>query len=143
MAVDSQEDSLFPDLDQTIGKTGKKSPSLAPISRRQEPELDEETLQTLTKAELVERLTEVLGLSDTLCRELVISFFDRIKSTLIAGEDVKIAGLGSFYIRQKSARPGRNPKTGEEVTITPRKAISFKPSRLLRQRIEEAHADKA
>ena len=134
MAVDSNEDSLFPDLDVAIGNSKK----ISPATESENEGIDSE-LSVLTKAELVQRLAEVLGLSDLLCRKLVMSFFDTIKDRLVAGEDVKIAGLGSFCIREKGARPGRNPKTGEEVTITPRHVVSFKPSRMLRKQIDERH----
>lgn len=89
----------------------------------------------LTKAHLAEVLSENMGLSYKLCSELVVSFFDEIKHALTQGQPVKIQGFGSFNLRDKPPRPGRNPKTGEPKEITARRVVTFKPSRSLREQI--------
>ncbi|OGW35290.1 MAG: integration host factor subunit alpha [Nitrospirae bacterium GWC2_56_14] len=87
----------------------------------------------MTKADIIEAVQATLRLSKTECAELVESVFETVKSTLASGEDVKITGFGNFMVRSKAARRGRNPRTGEEITIQARKILTFKPSLILRQ----------
>jgi len=92
---------------------------------------------TLTKAALTERLTDELGLNKREGKEVVESFFTEINETLIAGEEVKLTGFGNFSLRDKKERPGRNPKTGEEVVIKARRVVTFNAGNKLRLRVEE------
>jgi len=92
--------------------------------------------ESLTKAYLAERLFEDLGFSKRESKELVESFFDEIRSCLESGESVKLSGFGNFELRDKNQRPGRNPKTGEEIPITARRVVTFKPGQKLRARVE-------
>ena len=93
----------------------------------------------LTKAEMAERLYEELGLNKREAKELVELFFEEIRHALEDNEQVKLSGFGNFDLRQKNQRPGRNPKTGEEVPISPRRVMTFKASNVLKQRILKAH----
>ena len=90
---------------------------------------------TLTRAQLTEAVYEEVGLSRNESAELVESVLKEMSQALIRGEPVKISSFGSFTIRSKSERVGRNPKTGEEVPISPRRVIIFKPSHVLKSRI--------
>ena len=90
---------------------------------------------TLTRAELTEAVYEEVGLSRNESAELVETVLGEMSNALIRGESVKISSFGSFTIRNKSERIGRNPKTGEEVPITSRRVIIFKPSHVLKNRI--------
>ncbi len=82
----------------------------------------------MTKADIVTEVYEKVGLSKKEASEIVEFVLDTIKNTLKDGETVKLAGFGNFVVRQKGKRKGRNPKTGEEIEITPRKVVTFKPS---------------
>ena len=90
---------------------------------------------TITKRDLVNHLHETLGLNKVESKELVETFFNEIKRSLKNNEEVKISGFGNFKILNKKERPGRNPKTGEPVTISARKVVTFKASQKLRKRI--------
>ena len=90
---------------------------------------------TLTRAQLTEAVYEEVGLSRNESAKLVESVLKEMSKALIRGEPVKISSFGSFTIRSKSERVGRNPKTGEEVPISPRRVIIFKPSHVLKSRI--------
>ena len=90
---------------------------------------------TIKKLDLVNHLHDTLGLNKVESKELVEAFFQEIKQSLKNNEDVKISGFGSFKILNKKERPGRNPKTGEPVTISARKVVTFKASQKLRKRI--------
>ena len=96
-------------------------------------ELSFDHLETpaLTKAQLAEMLFEQIGLNKRESKEMVDAVFDLITEKLVQGEEVKISGFGNFQIRTKSPRPGRNPRTGEEVSIPPGKAVRFKPGKEL------------
>ena len=83
-------------------------------------------MAALTKADLAERLHEELGLNKREVKDIVELFFDEIRSSLESGNQVKISGFGNFDLRDKNQRPGRNPKTGEEVLISARKVVTFK-----------------
>ncbi len=89
----------------------------------------------MTKADFVDRVYNNGGLPRRESLELVELTFELIKESLERGENVKISGFGSFVVRQKKARRGRNPHTGEELEITPRKVLTFKPSLLLKEAI--------
>lgn len=90
----------------------------------------------LTKADLVEKLLEDLGINKRDAKELVDQFFDEIKSALESGGAVKLSGFGNFDLRDKKERPGRNPKTGEEIPITARRVVTFKPGQKLKAKVE-------
>jgi len=90
----------------------------------------------LTKADLAERLYTELGISKKDAKELVELFFEEIRQALEHNEQVKLSGFGNFDLRDKSARPGRNPKTGEEIPIEPRRVVTFKPGQKLKSRVE-------
>ncbi|MFQ5477978.1 MAG: integration host factor subunit alpha [Candidatus Binatia bacterium] len=89
----------------------------------------------MTKADIVERIYERVGFSKKEAAEVVESIFEIVKSQLEAGEKVKISGFGNFVINEKRPRKGRNPQSGEEITITGRKVLSFKPSQVLKRTI--------
>ena len=89
----------------------------------------------ITKADLVEMLHDRVGLSKKEARELVETSLDEIRSTLAGGEEVKLSGFGKFELRNKPPRPGRNPKTGDEVTISARRVVNFRPSQVLKSRV--------
>ena len=90
----------------------------------------------LTKAEMAERLFEDLGLNKREAKELVEAFFEEIRMSLEAGQQVKLSGFGNFDFRDKNQRPGRNPKTGEEIPITARRVVTFRPGQKLKARVE-------
>ncbi len=90
---------------------------------------------TLTRADLAEELHRVIGLSRAESADLVEHVLGTISDTLVRGENVKLSSFGSFMLRQKGLRVGRNPKTGVEVPIQPRTVLTFRPSQLLRQKI--------
>ncbi|WP_295455525.1 integration host factor subunit alpha [uncultured Thiodictyon sp.] len=91
----------------------------------------------LTKADLAEHLFEELGLNKREAKDLVDSFFEEIRKTLERGEEVKLSGFGNFELREKKERPGRNPKTGEEIPITARRVVSFHPGEKLKARVKD------
>jgi integration host factor subunit alpha len=90
----------------------------------------------LTKADLVEKLLDELDLNKRDAKELVDQFFEEIKNELEAGNSVKLSGFGNFDLRDKRQRPGRNPKTGEEIPITARRVVTFKPGQKLKSKVE-------
>ena len=90
----------------------------------------------LTKAEMAERLFEELGLNKREAKELVEMFFEEIRHALENGQQVKLSGFGNFDLREKGQRPGRNPKTGEEIPITARRVVTFRPGQKLKARVE-------
>ena len=90
----------------------------------------------LTKAEMAERLFDELGLNKREAKELVELFFEEIRDALVNGEDVKLSGFGNFTLREKDQRPGRNPKTGEEIPISARRVVTFRPGQKLKSRVE-------
>ena len=91
----------------------------------------------LTKANMAENLFEELGLNKREAKELVEVFFEEVRLALEDGEEVKLSGFGNFILRDKSQRPGRNPKTGEEIPITARRVVTFRPGQKLKSRVEE------
>lgn len=90
----------------------------------------------LTKADMAEMLYEELGLNKREAKELVEIFFEEIRVSLENGSNVKLSGFGNFILRDKSQRPGRNPKTGEEIPISARRVVTFRPGQKLKQRVE-------
>ncbi|NLK84868.1 MAG: integration host factor subunit alpha [Aeromonadales bacterium] len=90
----------------------------------------------LTRAEIAERLIIKLGLPKNTAQDFVDTFFEEISSTLEKGEIVKLTGFGNFELKLKTARPGRNPKTGKEVTISERRVTTFRAGQKLRNRID-------
>ncbi len=92
----------------------------------------------LTKAEMSEHLIETLKLSKRDAKELVELFFEELRLALENGEQVKLSGFGNFDLRDKSPRPGRNPKTGEDIPITARRVVTFHPGQKLKSRVEHA-----
>ena len=97
----------------------------------------EKELPTLTKAELAEMLFERVGLNKREAKDMVETFFDEIRDALERGEEVKLSGFGNFQLRDKPQRPGRNPKTGEEIPITARRVVTFHASQKLKSMVEE------
>jgi integration host factor subunit alpha len=93
---------------------------------------------TLTRAEIAERLNRQIGLSRAESAQLVEQVLDLVAEALEQGENVKISGFGTFVLRDKNERVGRNPKTGIEVPITPRRVLTFRPSQSLRDRVAGA-----
>jgi integration host factor subunit alpha len=97
----------------------------------------------LTRADLSEAVHRQIGLSRTESAELVKSIIGAVADALIGGEKVKLSSFGTFLIRQKGGRVGRNPKTGEEVPITPRRVLVFRPSQVMKSRINGAWRETA
>ena len=98
----------------------------------------EKELPTLTKAELAELLFEQVGLNKREAKDMVETFFDEIRNSLERGESVKLSGFGNFQLRDKPQRPGRNPKTGEEIPITARRVVTFHASQKLKGMVDDA-----
>jgi integration host factor subunit alpha len=91
----------------------------------------------MTKADIIEKIYDKVGFSKKDSAELVELVFDIMKTTLENGEKIKIAGFGNFVVKEKSDRRGRNPQTGEEITISARRILTFKPSQVLKASINE------
>jgi integration host factor subunit alpha len=89
----------------------------------------------LTKAELAEALFDELGLNKREAKEFIDLFFEEVRVRLENGEPVKLSGFGNFELRSKNQRPGRNPKTGEEIPISARRVVTFRPGQKLRLRV--------
>lgn len=93
---------------------------------------------SLTKIEIAENLIEKYGLEKRVAKQFVEQFFEEIRVSLENGSDVKLSGFGNFSLREKKARPGRNPKTGENVAVSARRVVVFKAGQKLRERVENA-----
>ena len=91
---------------------------------------------TITKAELSDALFDQVGLNKREAKDLIDAFFETVGTSLEAGVDVKISGFGNFQLREKSARPGRNPKTGELVPISARRVVTFHASQKLKDKVD-------
>lgn len=91
---------------------------------------------TLTKADMSEKLADMYGFNKRESKDLVEQFFNEITDVLVSGECVKISGFGNFELRDKASRPGRNPRTGEEVPISARRVVTFKPGQKLRIQVD-------
>ena len=92
--------------------------------------------KTLTRMELIEAVFRAVGLSRNESADLVESVLNHISDALVRGEAVKISSFGTFSVRSKTARIGRNPKTGEEVPIEPRRVLTFRPSHIMKDRVD-------
>ena len=90
---------------------------------------------TITKADLTNTLFNELGLNKREAKEFVELFFEKIKQSLEAGESVKLSGFGGFTVREKSSRPGRNPKTGEAVPVSARRVVTYKASQKVKDQL--------
>ncbi|PCJ18352.1 MAG: integration host factor subunit alpha [Gammaproteobacteria bacterium] len=93
-------------------------------------------MNALTKADLADKLYEELGLNKREAKEMVELFFEEIRGSLAVNNQVKLSGFGNFDLRDKRERPGRNPKTGEEIPISARRVVTFKPGQKLKVRVE-------
>ncbi len=91
---------------------------------------------SLTKADMAERLFDVVGLNKREAKDMVETFFDEVRTCLADNEQVKLSGFGNFDLRDKRQRPGRNPKTGEEVPISARRVVTFRPGQKLKEKVE-------
>ncbi len=89
----------------------------------------------LTKADMAESLLNELGLNKWESRKLVDSYFEELIASLAVGEQIRLSGFGNFDLRDKNERPGRNPKTGENVQITARRVVTFRPGQKLKARV--------
>jgi integration host factor subunit alpha len=98
-------------------------------------------MNTVTRAHLAETIFTEVGLSRNESADLLESVLERIASALEIGQSVKISGFGTFSVRQKGRRIGRNPKTGEEVPILPRRVLVFRPSHVLKAQVDGGEAD--
>jgi integration host factor subunit alpha len=93
-------------------------------------------MMSLTKADIADRLFNEVGLNKREAKEFVDAYFEVIRQALESGENVKLSGFGNFQLREKNQRPGRNPKTGEEIPISARRVVTFRPGQKLRARVE-------
>jgi integration host factor subunit alpha len=93
-------------------------------------------MSALTKAQMADRLFEELGLNKREAKEIVELFFEEVRAALERNEQVKLSGFGNFDLREKGERPGRNPKTGEEIPITARRVVTFRPGQKLKTKVE-------
>ena len=98
-------------------------------------------LSALTKAKMADQLFDELGLNKREAKEIVELFFDEILDSLEANVQVKLSGFGNFDLREKGERPGRNPKTGEEIPISARRVVTFRPGQKLKSRVEAFSAN--
>ena len=92
----------------------------------------------LTKADMAEMLFTKLGINKKAAKDTVEIFFEEIRQSLEEGEQVKLSGFGNFDLRVKNERPGRNPKTGEDIPISSRRVVTFRPGQKLKSRVENA-----
>ena len=94
-------------------------------------------MSALTKSEMADKLFEALGLNKREAKEIVEQFFEEIRVCLENNEQVKLSGFGNFDLRDKRQRPGRNPKTGEEIPISARRVVTFRTGQKLKARVEQ------
>ncbi len=97
---------------------------------------------TLTKAELADVLFQKVGLNKREAKDMVEALYEEIRAQLESGESVKLSGFGNFQLRDKPQRPGRNPKTGEDIPITARRVVTFHPSQKLKSLVEKNYHGK-
>lgn len=90
----------------------------------------------LTKADIAQNLSDTFGFNKRESKELVEQFYNVLSDVLISGEQIKLSGFGNFELRDKASRPGRNPRTGEDVPISARRVVTFKPGQKLRAQID-------
>lgn len=107
-------------------------------SQNMEQNLGSDLMSALTKAEISDRLITKLGFKRTDAKEFVEAFFDEVTISLEKGFHVKLSGFGNFCLRDKSERPGRNPKTGLEIPVKARRVVTFRPGVKLRERVYES-----
>ncbi|QCU90557.1 integration host factor subunit alpha [Thiomicrorhabdus sediminis] len=91
---------------------------------------------TLTKADIAQNLADTFGFNKRESKDLVEQFYNEIGEVLVSGEQIKLSGFGNFELRDKAPRPGRNPRTGEDVPISARRVVTFKPGQKLRAQID-------
>ena len=96
-------------------------------------------MAALTKADLSEHLNDVVGLNKREAKEMVEILFDQLSESLISGDPVRLSGFGNFELRDKNERPGRNPKTGEEVPVSARRVVTFRAGQKLSSQVELYH----
>ncbi len=96
----------------------------------------------LTKAEMAEHLFEKLDFSKKEAKDMVELFFEELRACLENGEQIKLSGFGNFDLRDKAERPGRNPKTGEDIPISARRVVTFRAGQKLKARVEQLEAKK-
>ena len=94
------------------------------------------TDKAITKADLADHLFEKVGLNKREAKEFVDLFFEELRSALISEESIKLSGFGNFDVRKQSERPGRNPKTGQQIPVTARKVVTFHASQKLKERMQ-------
>lgn len=94
-------------------------------------------MATITKLDIIEYLSDKYHLSKQDTKNVVENFLEEIRLSLESGQDVKLSGFGNFELRDKSSRPGRNPKTGDVVAVSARRVVTFKPGQKLRARVEK------
>ena len=94
-------------------------------------------MATITKLDIIEYLSDKYHLSKHDTKNVVENFLEEIRLSLESGQDVKLSGFGNFELRDKSSRPGRNPKTGDVVPVSARRGVTFKPGQKLRARVEK------
>lgn len=94
-------------------------------------------MATITKLDIIEYLSDKYHLSKQDTKNVVENFLEEIRLSLESGQDVKLSGFGNFELRDKSSRPGRNPKTGDVVPVSERRVVTFKPGQKLRARVEK------
>lgn len=94
-------------------------------------------MATITKIDIIEYLSDKYHLSKQDTKNVVENFLEEIRLSLESGQDVKLSGFGNFELRDKSSRPGRNPKTGDVVPVSARRVVTFKPGQKLRARVEK------
>jgi integration host factor subunit alpha len=116
---------------------------LPPWPSEPEAEPPEREESSVTKAEIVEQIYERVGFSKKEAAELVEKVFEIMKETLAEGEKVKVSGFGNFVVREKNARKGRNPQTGQEILLDARRVLTFKPSLVLKNVLNETEVSEA
>ncbi len=107
------------------------------MSTEEEKTTDGNKVETLTKADLIEKVYEKIGFSKREASELVELVFKEIKGKLVEGDKVKISGFGNFTVKDKKPRKGRNPQTGDQITISGRRVLTFKPSQVLKGKLND------
>ncbi len=100
-------------------------------------------MSALTKAAIAEKLCNEVGLNKNDAKELVDQFYEEIRLALESGYHIKLSGFGNFCLRDKRSRPGRNPKTGEEVPVSARRVVTFRPGQKLKGKVEHYHGEQS
>ncbi len=128
---DKKTSNIQPETELTLLQGGKTDQN-----QTREKAMTESKGQTLTKANIAQELADTFGFNKRESKELVEQFYEEISSVLISGEQIKLSGFGNFELRDKASRPGRNPRTGEDVPISARRVVTFKPGQKLRSKID-------